>query len=540
MQTKNTHQKKLLKEDRKLCSTHTYVVVDQSASMKNSDVSGFRSRSHAAHGLLALEFIAHQLTERPQGDNLMEAVTLINMKDEGTIILDREPLDWLLFNKFLTLQRTARPRSHGSYSQTLKLVNELIQAERETLLKEIEPEDLPVFMVIFISDGRPSDATLKQGDGAEIEIKKLAGTGGNLIFEAMGLSDQEQEFVALKKLVKLAAECGVNASFTHTGLSTALMSTTMSSYSSTLTTTRTHLLTKRDEAPKKEKTIQVVPLREREKLVFYGRIKREKYEHRLRHSNYPFSQADFLHPQCAGIEIDKQPFGKGAERLVYRFSEIDSMGKRVGPIMVAKESIFIQSGDETEFHFHKKFMISQNKAHHYSFAFNEAVARSPSLQTVMGIARVPKIIFLSCTVYRYFQRNEPSWLLVEKYMGGMFRKYNDNNGEVRYRSKKTIDVKAGEILLDDFTQAYSHFSYVYSGHRRLVCDLQGVLNQEGRCPRYEFTDPAINSLRPGTFGKTDLGPTGIRNFVRSHHCNKVCEGLKLEPLSYRLSHPSFS
>jgi hypothetical protein len=74
---------------------------------------------------------------------------------------------------------------------------------------------------------------------------------------------------------------------------------------------------------------------------------------------------------------------------------------------------------------------------------------------------------------------------------GKFTKYNGNNGFVNREASKdspTIVLKSGEACLTDFLQAFSHWTYVHSDQKLLLCDLQGVLNQEGRSARFELTD----------------------------------------------------
>ncbi len=63
----------------------------------------------------------------------------------------------------------------------------------------------------------------------------------------------------------------------------------------------------------------------------------------------------------------------------------------------------------------------------------------------------------------------------------------------------------------------------------VVCDLQGVLNGEGRFQKFQLTDPAICSLNEGRhrYGNTDLGSKGIGKWCRRHRCNNVCEALGL-------------
>lgn len=62
--------------------------------MRTRDVNGFRSRSDAAYGTLALDFIAQQLYQR--GDEFsVDAVTVIEMNDTGSVLFEKEPLDWV-------------------------------------------------------------------------------------------------------------------------------------------------------------------------------------------------------------------------------------------------------------------------------------------------------------------------------------------------------------------------------------------------------------------------------------------------------------
>lgn len=69
----------------------------------------------------------------------------------------------------------------------------------------------------------------------------------------------------------------------------------------------------------------------------------------------------------------------------------------------------------------------------------------------------------------------------------------------------------------------------------IVCDLQGILDMEGRRPVFRLTDPAICSKgkKDGSssvkyrYGKTDLGMRGIRDFCCRHTCNSVCKALNL-------------
>jgi len=230
--------------------------------------------------------------------------------------------------------------------------------------------------------------------------------------------------------------------------------------------------------------------------------------------------------------VEDKPFGEGAERLAYIFYETDKHGKRVGKQMVAKESNRIDS-EERKIKFHEDFCRVQRKARELAQLYNKAIEKAQKLKPVESLTKVPEIFFLNCTVYQ-FEASDGTicGLLVEQYLKGRFTKYNGNNGFVfKGKSGSTIDLEIGTVHLTDFLQAFSHWVYCESDQSLLICDLQGVLNEEGRHPRFELTDPCICSRKQGKgthrFGKTDLRSQGFRNFRRTHKCNLVCEGLGL-------------
>jgi hypothetical protein len=86
----------------------------------------------------------------------VDAVTIIEMKDEGSLFVRKEPLDWILFNKVLDRISTACPKSHGNYVNSLLLAEHIMNGERE-LFEELDADDMPAFMLVLISDGKPSD-----------------------------------------------------------------------------------------------------------------------------------------------------------------------------------------------------------------------------------------------------------------------------------------------------------------------------------------------------------------------------------------------
>jgi hypothetical protein len=187
MLERHKKDRETIEQDPHMCATHSIVVIDQSGSMRNSDVKGFKTRSQAAYGVLALEYIAEQLHQREEQDtNILDAISVIEMNDTGTLIYHAEPMDWLFFNKLLQRQTQAKPRSHGNYYEALDLANSIIRRELKAL-DEIEKEDVPFYQIIFISDGKPSD---KDPVACELQESILAGLASGLKSKLWFLCDR--------------------------------------------------------------------------------------------------------------------------------------------------------------------------------------------------------------------------------------------------------------------------------------------------------------------------------------------------------------
>ena len=121
--------KEKLLNNKLLLSSHSVLVVDQSASMKNRDVTDYKNRSEAVYSSIALDYIAARLDQ-----GLIEGtdiVTLIEMKDESNIVFDREPITNVLYNMVLQRQQDSSPSNHGNYLNALSLVEIVIEPELE-------------------------------------------------------------------------------------------------------------------------------------------------------------------------------------------------------------------------------------------------------------------------------------------------------------------------------------------------------------------------------------------------------------------------
>lgn len=531
----NNHQKavQILRNDPQLCTTHSIIIIDQSGSMKKCDVNGFKTRSDAAYGSLALDYIAEQLYQ--QGNEFfVDAVTVIEMNCTGSIVFHKEPLDWILFNKVLHRMKTAQPRSHGSYVESIEYAENVINNDLNCFAN-LDIDDIPAFMLVLLSDGAPSDKRDEDKIRRRNAVCRLSQRlKSKLTVYGMGIGPVGADFQQLKSLVDAAKNQGSDGQFNHAGLSSAELSITFSTMATSMTTTRTELLSTKPKRPRTEKRfnmrknyndVELVPLRRETKNV-----SRYRYDSRNRH---PWRKVEFLNRDADGFEVAQEPFGKGAERLAYMFYEIkqkanSSSFEKVGKNMVAKDSIYNEDEQSKE-RFHTDFCRSQQKAWDLALQFNREVEKAPLLKPAKDeVSLPPPINFLQCNVYEYEDHfGVKCALLVEPFLHGKFTKFSSNNGYVLKGDKfGTILLEAGEVKLTDFLQAFSHWVYVHSANKLLVCDLQGILDCEGKQPTFRLTDPAICS-KDRRYGRTDIGLKGIRGFCRTHTCTAVCKALSL-------------
>jgi len=127
-------------------TSHTVVVVDQSGSMRKTDVAGGVTRSDAVWLMLATDLVAKQLENKTMSST--DVISIIGMNAHSTVLIDQEPIDWIVFNKIIGLLRSCEPKSDGNYLPALD------EAER---LLCINPSGACALMLLFLSDGKPSD-----------------------------------------------------------------------------------------------------------------------------------------------------------------------------------------------------------------------------------------------------------------------------------------------------------------------------------------------------------------------------------------------
>eukprot|EP00438_Fugacium_kawagutii_P033399 Skav210068 [mRNA] locus=scaffold485:150014:153359:+ [translate_table: standard] len=189
------------------------------------------------------------------------------------------------------------------------------------------------------------------------------------------------------------------------------------------------------------------------------------------------------------LRLNREPFGEGGMRLVYRAREILEDGSEVDAVV---KRIKPGSGLKPEVNYHEA--ITQMVADSYAQEFNKACAQA-------GLPH--RLAFLPVSVVKLHGYAEP--LCLEPYLAGDYVKHSDNTG-----SRETDDETAA---------AFSYFSYILSQKMLVVCDIQGVGTF--------YTDPQIHTIDGEGFGAGNLGNEGIRRFLRTHRHNLLCEQLGL-------------
>jgi len=127
-----------------------------------------------------------------------------------------------------------------------------------------------------------------------------------------------------------------------------------------------------------------------------------------------------------------------------------------------------------------------------------------------------KISFVVSQVLELLERSssQQPWATMEPLLSGEYNKHNDNNGGVMDRNP--------------IPQAFSHFTFEESQHQLVICDIQGV-------GATLFTDPQIHTQDGHGFGLGNLGPQGMKRFLHSHTCNRVCQAMGLPTLQSRVA-----
>jgi Mg-chelatase subunit ChlD len=570
--------------DRDSWTSNTVMVIDTSGSMKTSDVWGARSRLASVWTCVALDFLAQRLESGAA--RTTDVISIITMGEQPEVLFLEEPTSWTLYNKIVEVYMSRRMQAagHGYFLPSLSKAEELLTRNSNAACAAA---------LLFLSDGAPSDkgSTSRQEIVAKVEslAKKF---GRRLTFTTIGIGSNE-EFDMLQKMVDAAKDYGVVAEFKLPSMTSSALGETFTSVATSLTTSQTEMtdlgtlkqLKVRDVTREsRSKASHVLTHVSDEDFFFYPleRITRRVYTevvHNGKLATYYMKQS-LQHPDACYVAFAKGAFGEGAERFAYRFFEVASDRRTIlGQPLVAKENRMLLDDDriadeEARQKYVKVFCKTQQLALRLAKKFNETLQSNPRIHR-----NTPQVSFLDCSIYKLDDLNiGVCSVLVEKKLDhNKWYKWNSNNGMVNgvkmppeSVGQKSIqqmkvsgineissrmvsldlglieegseeededsdeesvenDVRSIVFTPSQVAQAFSHFSYHESGKKRLVCDLQGVFNDEKNL--LQFSDPVIHYYnhedegRKNVHGRTDRGRKGIEDFFATHSCQEHCGGL---------------
>jgi vacuole morphology and inheritance protein 14 len=193
-------------------------------------------------------------------------------------------------------------------------------------------------------------------------------------------------------------------------------------------------------------------------------IDRLKWQHAKRHTFHtlPDEDIDWVKPKMrhaiteTRVKISQHPFSHGAMRCAHGFLDENLPGCR----MVAK----------------RYFAITPKEADLQRDIEAQAVAKilSHEFSSCPGLPRA--VDFISTCYYELTDVSDPAQRLVavEPFITGDYKKYNSNSAWVGVE-------EFGEVA-----QAFSHFTYDYTGANIMVVDLQGASIAHTYCVNFYF------------------------------------------------------
>ena len=582
---RENHKRAYIKvqDDLDMWTSNTVLVVDTSGSMGKSDMWGTRTRLGAVWVSIALDFIAHRI--ETGAACFTDIVSVVTLGDTTQVLIEEEPCTWVLYNKIAAIYNTDKilPRGHGPFLPSLEAAEQLLTRNSNASY---------AMGLIFLSDGVPSDCHLGRGYTKEDWIDFIVGKvedlakqfGRRLAFMAIGIGDCD-DFSVLQRMVDAASDYGAISELRIPSMTSSSLGEVFTVVAKSITTTQsemTNVSTNKQQKVRqvmresRKKASQTMTVVSEDDFFIYAadKVKRTVYKEWFegRVKKAAFERSPLQHPDAKYVAMSKGPFGEGAERFAYRFFELSKDRKTiVGRPMVAKESrLIIEEGFEFDERARKKFVrtfcSTQQLARRIAGEFNEKLC-----QTHRADPKTPRVTFLDCSIYRLddMHLGKLSVLVEEKLDHNKWFKWNANNGYVEgmkgspeftedtlraaMMDLATVDLDMVEEGSEDeeepdedhgtesvphprqvlFTpsqvaQAFSHFSYLATDRKRLVCDLQGVYDEKENV--LKLSDPAIHfhdqqrMARHFVHGTTDRGRKGTAMFFDTHkdHCAYLC------------------
>jgi hypothetical protein len=493
------------------------------------------------------------------------------MSDEAEVVFERQPFDQDMVNTMQHL-KSSRAHSHGNYLPALDKAIEVLEADAFSGAQ---------LFLVFLSDGAPSDhcqmccqhgvqvwqdncdgerrkngrfplqicedprtaqtcrgevrASVK--DKCLDRISRLGDLFGRdrTYVGTVAFGPESEDYQVLKDMAAKLPR----GTFQRLGLSAMSLKTAFSSLTSDLTTLNTQMsgksLTVRN-VKQQEAGTQVGDLEwdiyktTDRKWTLRGKVRWDTNAHEWVRVPLAFG--------AVGVAKANWFKAKGAERYVYQCFEVNAHSEKIGPNLIAKESLH-EEYLNTEFH--KRFCRMQSEAEALAVVFNTRLNGPAGWQ----------IHFLQCVMYevndvRY--EGGMGWILAESQLDGVFTKWNNNGGSVHDvmpaptqgagigaimeenedEDEDEDDQEDPILLLNQVPQCFSHFTHSHTRGKKLVCDVQGVWN---KVDGFTLTDPVFHSTEhKHKNGATDKGSNGILKFFETHKCGSLCRRLGLKEM----------
>ncbi|CAE7774869.1 vwkA [Symbiodinium sp. CCMP2592] len=476
---------------------HIVLVLDASGSMRQQDVEADAetrrelgsqcaslTRLEAAE-LCAAKFAREHARARPQ-----DFFSAVAFHETASAVSKK-----LLANDFAETFALGDRAANGTF---------YLQGLQEAADVLAQYPDLPGELVI-LSDGRPADTKAALNF---FQDTYLRGQHSGVHVHGIGFGTTVESFAPLQQLACLSGGTFALSGSTVRGLCQAF-----SSVSSTITSSQSSqwIVAEESEAkPQKQKPqLRVVEFELPEQGIFG---KKHVIRYRAARTHFSFDGTEFQQKKfTAGPVVRRQlPYMRGGMRLVYSFQ--DDCVSKDGTWMVAKSSRYLDAAlnSRVAVEAHAK---SSALASYFASVFNARLQNSGG-----ATAKHATLFFVPCYLYEVENAvpDVPACFAAERYLPGVFLKYNSNNGYVA----------DAQLLHNDLVQAFLHFSFEESGGRFIVSDLQGVARQN----EVLLTDPQVLSIT-GEYGPGDLGTAGYLRCLQSHRCGSACKRLGLHPIN---------
>lgn len=365
--------------------------------------------------------------------------------------------------------------------------------------------------VLLLSDGRPADPkeALAYAQG------ELLPTGCRLHGIGFGPLAAAHSFAPLQQLA-----CLGGGTFVLAGPSMRNLCDSFASVSSTITALREHNNADEQMQQGLARNKRVQRAVDFEVPELSCQSKRGVLHLKVSYSAFSFdgSRFEVAHQPQGQVMRRIKPHMRGGMRLVYGFRDPRVNDEHVAGAaswMVAKSSRWVNRELNTRAVVEAHAKCSA-VARHFAARFNE--------QRATKGAALPALFFVPCFVYevdplQLLPQQEPRVFAAERYLPGVFLKYNSNNGFVS-NNNKSPGMAHGEVV-----QAFAHFTFAASNGQLLVADLQGVEREA----EVILTDPQVLSLSGAHFGPGDLRARGVHACLMAHRCGPTCKLLGLQP-----------